>query len=68
MLDQTKTDIREVIHEPSPQKREEIYNEYVKENTPKKSWFINLCKAFVIGGLICDLGQLLTDLYIKTGM
>ena len=68
MLDQTKTDLREVIHEPSPQKREEIYNEYVKENTPKKSWFINLCKAFVIGGLICDLGQLLTDLYIKTGM
>lgn len=68
MLDQTKTDIREVIHEPSPQKREEIYNEYVKENTPKKSWFINLCKAFVIGGLICDLGQILTDLYIKTGM
>lgn len=68
MLDQTKTDIKEVIKESSPQKREEIYNEYVKENTPKKSWFINLCKAFVIGGLICTLGQLLTDLYMRTGM
>lgn len=68
MLDQTKTDIKEVIKESSPQKREEIYNEYVKENTPKKSWFINLCKAFVIGGLICTLGQLLTDLYVRTGM
>lgn len=68
MLDQTKTDIKEVIKESFPQKREEIYNEYVKENTPKKSWFINLCKAFVIGGLICTLGQLLTDLYVRTGM
>lgn len=68
MLDQTKTDIKEVIKESSPQKREEIYNEYVKENTPKKSWFINLCKAFVIGGLICTLGQLLTDLYMRSGM
>lgn len=68
MLDQTKTDIKEVITERSPQKREEIYNEYVKENTPKKSWFINLCKAFVVGGLICVLGQFLTDMYIRTGM
>lgn len=68
MLDQTKTDIKEVITERSPQKREEIYNEYVKENTPRKSWFINLCKAFVVGGLICVLGQFLTDMYIRTGM
>lgn len=68
MSDQAKTDIKEVIRENSPQKREEIYNEYVKENTPKKSWFINLCKAFVIGGLICTLGQLLSELYLKTGM
>ena len=67
-MDQTKTDIKEVIRERSPQKREEIYNEYVKENTPKKSWMINLCKAFVIGGLICTAGQLLTDLYMGTGM
>lgn len=68
MSDQEKTDIKEVIKENSPQKREEIYNEYVKENTPKKSWFINLCKAFVIGGLICTLGQFLSELYLKTGM
>lgn len=67
-MDEKKTDIREVIHEHSPEKRDERYNDYVKENTPKKSWFINLCKAFAVGGLICCLGQLLTDLYQNTGM
>lgn len=68
MSDQTKTDIRDVIREHSPEKREAVYNEYVKENTPKKSWFINLCKAFFVGGLICTVGQVLSVLYGKTGM
>lgn len=63
-----KTDIKEVIKERSPQKREQKYNEYVKENTPKKSWFLNLCKAYVVGGLICTLGQLLTNLYTMAGL
>lgn len=67
-MDNSKTDIKEVIKERSPQKREEKYNEYVKENTPKKSWFINLCKAFVIGGLICTLGQALTQVYGMLGL
>ncbi len=63
-----KTDIEEVIREKSPEKREEKYNAYVKENTPKKSWFWNLCKAYVIGGLICLLGQVLTNCYMQIGM
>ncbi len=63
-----KTNIKEVIRERSPEKREEKYNEYVKENTPKKSWFFNLCKAFVVGGAICTLGQLLINLYMMSGM
>lgn len=63
-----KTNIREVLTERSSEKKEKIYNQYVKENTPKKSWFINLCKAYLIGGLICTLGQVLTNLYMGTGM
>lgn len=63
-----KTSIREVITEKSPEKREQIYNEYVKENTPRKSWLWNCCKAFVIGGAICMLGQFLTNRYIAAGM
>lgn len=49
-------------------KKDKKYNEYVKENTPKKSWFINLCKAYLIGGLICVLGQCLTNLYMNIGL
>lgn len=63
-----KTNIREVLTERSSEKKEKIYNQYVKENTPKKSWFINLCKAYLVGGLICTLGQVLTNLYMGTGM
>lgn len=67
-MKENKTDIKEVIHERSPEKREEKYNEYVKENTPKKSWLWNLCKAYVIGGLICLLGQALTNCYMQMGI
>lgn len=63
-----KVNIKEVIREREPQKKDKKYNEYVKENTPKKSWFINLCKAYLIGGLICVLGQCLTNLYMNIGL
>lgn len=63
-----KIDIKEVIQEREPQKKDKKYNEYVKENTPKKSWFINLCKAYFVGGLICVLGQGLTNLYMYFGL
>lgn len=63
-----KIGIREVINEKSPQKREDKYNQYVKENTPKKSWFLNLVKAFVTGGIICCVGQLLTNGYTAAGL
>jgi stage V sporulation protein AC len=67
-MNDSKVNIQSVLKEPSPQKKEEKYNEYVKENTPKKSWFLNLCKAFFVGGLICVVGQALTNFYIWTGM
>lgn len=67
-MDSQKTDIKSVIQEKTQEKRDEKYNQYVKENTPKKSWFINLCKAYLIGGLICVLGQLFTNLYMMAGL
>ncbi len=62
-----KTDICQIIGEKDQQKRDEKYNQYVKENTPKKSWFVNLCKAFFVGGLICVLGQVLQNCYVNIG-
>lgn len=47
----------------------EEYQEYVKEITPKYSVWSRMIKAFIIGGLICVLGQLVTNLGLqKLGM
>jgi len=43
------------------QKQIEGYNEYVKAKMPKTKPFPTLLWAFVIGGLICCLGQGISD-------
>ena len=43
------------------------YNEMAKDaSAPSKSW-VNIPKAFVIGGLICLIGQGILELYKATG-
>lgn len=43
------------------------YNEMANDaSVPSKSWF-NIPKAFVIGGLICLIGQGILELYKATG-
>lgn len=59
--------IGEVVKETNPQKREEKYNAYVKNVTPTHNLFLNVCKAFVCGGLICTLGQVFINLYKSWG-
>ena len=36
-----------------------LYEQYVKEKTPRHNLFLNMCKAFFLGGLICLLGQVI---------
>lgn len=43
----------------------EQYNEYVKQKTPNSKIFTNCIKAFIIGGLICVIGQLILDFFMK---
>lgn len=44
------------------------YSDMTKKASPNsKSWF-NIPKAFLIGGLICGLGQLLAEWFINSGM
>ena len=38
------------------QKKQE-YAEYVKEVTPKNNLFLQMAKAFLVGGIICVIGQ-----------
>lgn len=43
------------------EKKNQQYNEYVKQVTPTHSLPINMLKAFVTGGIICVIGQFLLN-------
>lgn len=47
--------------------RNEQYNEYVEQITPKHNLPLNMIKAFILGGIICTIGQIIvnvcTELY-----
>lgn len=44
------------------------YDEYVKTVTPTHSTWKNVGRAFLVGGGICLLGQVLTGLFVNWGM
>jgi stage V sporulation protein AC len=41
--------------------KEAEYNAYVKQVTPTTNTGLNVCKAFLMGGFICTLGQFITN-------
>ena len=43
-------------------KRNQEYNEYVEQLTPKHNLWANMGKAFLLGGTICLLGQFITNI------
>lgn len=56
------------MNEEEKQLRDMEYNEYVKKITPKHSCFKNCICAFITGGIICVIGQLINDAYVYYGM
>ena len=44
------------------------YDKIVKKNSPKSKCFVNVLKAFLIGGAICAVGQGLINLYGALGI
>lgn len=44
------------------------YDKIVKKNSPNSKCLKNSIKAFLIGGGICLLGQILTNIFIKLGI
>ncbi len=43
------------------------YQKYIDKKTPNSTLFKDLCFAFLIGGLICIIGQLVMDGFKKLG-
>lgn len=44
------------------EQRNKEYNEYVKEVTPTRNLGISMLKAFVLGGIICTIGQVVMNI------
>ena len=40
-------------------KKEKEYEKYVNEKTPRHNVWLNMLKAFLLGGAICTLGQII---------
>ena len=64
---QRKRMIHEVVKETDTKKRDEKYNQYVEQVTPKHNPWINIVWAFFVGGAICTFGQVLLNLYQNLG-
>lgn len=60
-----KGSVAPVLQEQDTQKRNEKYNQYVKEVTPTFSVFKNCIKAFITGGIICTIGQFFINYYMS---
>lgn len=48
------------------EKKNQEYNEYVKQVTPTHSLPANMIKAFLTGGIICILGQFILNVAVNT--
>ena len=44
------------------------YGKYVKQVTPTHNVWKNMFRAFLVGGIICTTGQILTNTFLKMGM
>lgn len=46
----------------------EEYKDFSRRHSPRSHLCGNFLKAFAVGGLICCIGQLFTDLYMSAGL
>lgn len=57
--------ISDVVREKNRTIRNENYNQYVKQVTPTFSTTKNCVKAYVVGGIICVIGQGFTNFFFN---
>ena len=49
-------------------KLQKAYENYVKQKTPVHNLPMNMAKAFVVGGIICTIGQMILNYCKKAGL
>lgn len=50
------------------QEKQQKYKEYVEQKTPKNNVYLNMVKAFILGGSICFLGQVILNFCKSQGL
>ena len=50
------------------QKKQKEYQDYVKQVTPTHNLFLNMCKAFLVGGAFCIIGQVILNFCKGAGL
>lgn len=59
--------IHEILNEEDKEKKKQKYNEYVNQVTPTHNWVLNQARAFLVGGIICVIGQFLNNRFLDMG-
>ena len=67
MKDKTRSKVSDILNEKDSAVRDEYYNQYVESITPTFSVAKNCFRAFIVGGIICTIGQGFIDLYSYFG-
>ena len=49
------------MKEEEKQRQQQEYNEYVKQVTPTRNLAWAMCRAFIVGGIICIVGQFILN-------
>lgn len=62
--DNKKVTAGDVVKEKDQTAKEGKYNQYVKDMTPTHNKITNFIKAYVVGGIICVIGQGIMNLYL----
>lgn len=62
-MEKQKNKVADIVREKDTSIRNENYNQYVKQVTPTFSTAKNSAKAYVIGGMICVIGQGITNFF-----
>lgn len=63
-----KSSIGDVLNEKDSTLRDKKYNDYVKQVTPTHSCILNCINAFIVGGIICTIGQVFFNLFMNFGL
>ncbi len=56
------------MNQEEKQQQQQEYNEYVKQVTPTRNLAWAMCRAFLVGGAICIVGQVILNIAQNMGM